>query len=155
MKRSGLHPIVSGAVGTYLAAAELVRRGYIVSALSQTAKGIDILAADPQTLRPLAVQVKTSQRGKRTWMLNVTHERIEDPALFYVFVDLPTKRRPVPVFCIVPSAVVASSITKEHADWLLGTSKKGNPHRANDMRLFRDADGDWVDKWDVLKADQR
>jgi len=56
MKHGKASNITKGTVGTYLAAGELVRQGFIVSALSQTAKGIDILAADPKTLRPLAIQ---------------------------------------------------------------------------------------------------
>jgi hypothetical protein len=154
MKRSGSANITTGAIGTYLVAAELVRQGFIVSALSQTAKGIDILAADPQMLRPLAIQVKTTKRKGRTWLLHQKSEAYTTPGLFYCFVTMPPGS--VPEFFVVPAAVVAQVAREIHRTFLSRPlSRKGRPPRDSAMRLFRDRDGKWLNRWDVLKVDQR
>jgi hypothetical protein len=152
MKRSGSANIRTGAIGTYLAAAELVRHGFIVSALSQTAKGIDILAAYPQTLRPLAIQVKTSRKGKREWMLRAAHENIHAPGLFYVLVDMP-QGKGRPEFYVVRSRIVAEHIKKSHRLWKKTPGKKGQAHGDSDIRVFRDPHGEWLNRWDVLRAE--
>jgi hypothetical protein len=153
MKRGGSANITTGTIGTYLAAAELVRHGFIVSALSQTAKGIDILAADPQTLQPLAIQVKTSRKGKREWMLRAAHEHIRAPGLFYILVDMPEGK--APEFHVVRSRVVADNIRKGHRRWKRRRGKHGQAHGVSDVRMFYDSYGKWLNRWDVLKADHQ
>lgn len=149
MKRSGLANIATGAIGTYLVAAELVREGFIVSALSQTAKGIDILAADPRTLRPLAIQVKTTERKGRTWLLNQKVESYTTPGLFYCFVAMP--RGSTPEFFVVPAAVVAQKAAEIHRAFLdRPVSAKGRPLRDSAMRLFRNREGEWLNRWEVM-----
>jgi hypothetical protein len=150
MKRSGSANITTGAIGTYLVAAELVRQGFIVSALSQTAKGIDILAADPQTLRPLAIQVKTTERKGRTWLLNQKVEVHTTPGLFYCFVSMPPGSPPE--FFVAPAAVVAQTAAEIHRVFLdRPLSARGRPPRDSAMRLFRDREGKWLNRWDVLR----
>jgi hypothetical protein len=151
-----LSNVTVGAVGTYLVAAELVRRGYIVSALSQTAKGIDILAADRQTLRPLAVQVKCSQRQPgRAWLMTRTHEQVRADGLFYIFVHLPRTNTAAPEFFVVPSRVVAAYVARSHRDWLRKPGRKGQQRRDSALRVFRDLEGRFLNRWDLLKASAR
>lgn len=142
MKRSSAPNITKGAIGTYLAAAELVRQGFIVSALSQTAKGIDILAADPETLRPLAVQVKTTTKKRREWMLNEKAEAYKTPGLFYCLVKISDDSKPE--FFVVPAKNVAKSVREGHRAFL----RRGGGD--NPIRIFRDAEGTWLNRWDVL-----
>ena len=151
-KRGGSGSITTGAIGTYLAAGELVRRGFIVSALSQTAKGVDILAFDAKTLWPVGIQVKATGHRSRVYLLRAAHERIYAPGLFYVFVNLPNAAKGWPAqFCVVPSKAVATYVRRSHAAWLKRRSRTGAKHRDSDMRLFRDPKGRWVDRWNLLK----
>ena len=142
MDKNKTSNITKGTIGTYLAAAELARRGFIVSALSQTAKGIDILAANPGTLAPVAIQVKTTTKKRAEWMLNHKAEDYTAPGLFYCLVKLADDGRAE--FFVVPSRVVATSVRASHRKWM----KAGG--RDSPIRLFRDPDGKWLDRWDVL-----
>ena len=134
--------ITKGAIGTYLAAAELARRGFIVSALSQTAKGIDILAARADTLAPVAIQVKTTTKKKPEWMLNHKAEEHTADGLYYCLVKLAADGPAE--FYVVPARVVARSVRVSHRKWV----KAGG--RDNPIRLFRDPDRKWRDRWDLL-----
>jgi hypothetical protein len=46
---------------------------------------------------------------------------------------------------------VAHSITTYHTTWLKTPGRKGQPHQDTNMRTFRDPDGQWLNRWDVLK----
>jgi hypothetical protein len=144
MPRADVSNITKGCIGTYLAAAELVRQGFIVSALSQTAKGIDILAAEPTTLRPLAIQVKTSTKNRREWMLSASAELYKTPGLFYCLVRMLDGS--APEFFVVPAGNIARSVRLGHRRFL----KRGG--RDNPIRLFRDTRGTWLNRWDVLRS---
>jgi hypothetical protein len=146
--RSKVPTIITGAVGTYVVAAELVRQGFIVSALSQTAKGIDILAADGQSLRPVAIQVKTAGVKRDGWIMRAHHETIRAPGLFYVFVSVSGA---VPDFYVVPAVTVARTIKREHAAWLQRTARDGTPHRDTPWRYFR-RNGAYKDAWHLLRG---
>src|SRR6266404_2470360 len=54
--------------GVFLVAAELAKRGYIVSPTSRNAFGADLLIADPECKKSFTVQVK-SQKGNPNFFL--------------------------------------------------------------------------------------
>ena len=62
---------MSGMRGVYLAAAELARRGYVVSPTSEAAAGADLLITDDSCQRAYSVQVKTITGGFNYWLLNL------------------------------------------------------------------------------------
>lgn len=113
-------------------------------------KNIDILVADAAG-RQFKVEVKTNLRlrtrgsihskliGKYVtdWQMDIKHEAIKDPRLFYCFVHIYTTRtEPLNYafrFFIVPSAVVAKYVRKEHRLWV--NDKPGR--RENKRRSFR------------------
>lgn len=61
---------LTGMTGVYLTAAELSRRGFIVSPTSRSAKGADLLVTDQCCLKTWSVQVKTNAKDRYTWRLS-------------------------------------------------------------------------------------
>ncbi len=60
-----------------------------------------------------------------------------------------------PEFYVVRSRIVADHIRKSHRLWKKTPDKKGRKHRFSDIRVFRDPDGEWLNRWDVLKANHQ
>ncbi|SRR6266496_4316959 len=136
--------------GEFAALSQLAIRGYVASMTLGNTKNIDILVFDPVTKRAYQVEVKTNyERRKRptvskcfgrfetSWQMDEKHEQIKDPDLFYCFVHINANREDPPKnsfrFFIVPSAVVAEYVRKEHQAWL----KDNSAHRTSPRRLFR------------------
>jgi hypothetical protein len=61
---------MTGMLGVYLAATELVRRGFIVSPTSRSAIGADLLVTDRSCRRAWSVQVKTNASMAKNWLVN-------------------------------------------------------------------------------------
>jgi hypothetical protein len=99
-----------GMQGVYLTAAELSRRGFIVSPTSRGAFGADLLVTDQRCRKAWSVQVKTTERPA-SWCLISTHakETASDTHI-YVFVSL---KDDCPDFMVVPSRVVAAHARRQ------------------------------------------
>jgi hypothetical protein len=98
---------VTGMRGVYLAAAELARRGFIVSPTSRSAHGTDLLVTDQNCKRAYSVQVKTktSPTGFGYWLLTKKSMKLVSKTHVYVFVQLPVEGGHTEFFCM-PSKVV-------------------------------------------------
>ena len=141
--------VLTGVSGEYFVAAELSRRGYIASITLRNTKGIDILASNQDTSKSVGIQVKTNHGKRKAWILNQKAENYFEENLFYIFVNLKgTNERPD--FYIVPSKVVAEYIEKSHREWLNTPGKKGKPHKDNPMRMFKDEEDQYLEKWGSL-----
>ena len=98
--------------GVYLVAAELTRRGFIVSVTSRSARGADILATDKKCQRAYSVQVKTNSGYANYWLVGKRSEQTASKSYIYIFVNLdkPIKEKKFdeeePEYFIVPSRVV-------------------------------------------------
>ena len=116
----------NGRVGEHYVLYRLIRERKDVNAVlaAPNTDTVDIHAAD-KAGKPFAVQVKT-KANRTCWQLGKVHEQIEDPGLFYAFVDLgwdfgvekpkknpPDIKDPPDVF-IVPSKVVARAVRLSH-----------------------------------------
>jgi hypothetical protein len=141
---------LSGASGEYYAAAELSRRGFLATITNRNAERIDILAAKPSSGRALKIQVKTIQGDKAKWVLSDKSEAHHGPDFYYIFVRLGSILER-PVFHVVPSEVVARSITTGHQKWLSGTKRDGSPRKDGSMRAFRDESGEFKEAWGILE----
>ena len=97
---------MSGMRGVYLAAAELARRGYVVSPTSRSAAGADLLITDDSCQRAYSVQVKTITGGFNYWLLNSKAGKVASRSHLYLFVDIRDAKGTVEYF-IVPSKAVA------------------------------------------------
>ena len=142
--------ILAGVSGEYYVAAELSRRGFIASISLRNTRGMDILATNQAGTRSVTIQVKTSQKKGANWLLNEKSESSASKTHFYVFVRLGgTEERAE--FHIVPSRVVARHVRKSHQRWLSKPGKGGKPHNDSNMRHFRDREGKYLEKWNILR----
>jgi hypothetical protein len=147
---NNLTSVLCGISGEYAAAAELTRRGLVASITLRNTRGIDILVSNADASKSAGVQVKTNQNGKRLWLLNRKAEDFHSRNLYYVFVCLkdPGTR---PDFFVVPSKDVARYVTRSHRRWLARPGQGGQAHRDTPMRQFKDPDGKYLERWDLLK----
>lgn len=139
-----------GRAGEFVVAFELERHGFTAAALFANAKDFDILAIDKKSDAEIAVQVKTSWNRTRQWVLAPKAEEIKRDNVFYVFVSL--NGGDVPSLYIVPSAIVADAVRKDHREWLKKKGPKGNAHHDNAIRKFRIVKDEYLDNWDVLRT---
>ncbi len=143
--------IQTGVSGEYFVAAELSRRGYVASLTLRNTRGIDILVSNRDATKSVGIQVKTSQGRRAHWLLNKKAEADLAENLFYVFVCLPKVESPV--FYVVPREVVVRYVRESHRKWLGTPGRGGRRHVDNDMRNFKDPEGSYKDRWDLLGLD--
>jgi|SRR6185503_4046343 len=148
-QRSRLSTGLSGIAGEYFVAAELSRRGYVASITLRNTRGIDILASNSDATRSVGIQVKTKQGRGAEWMLNQKVETLDlAKNLFFVFVCL--NDLDGPDYYIVPRKTVITYARDHHAEWLRTPRRDGGAHRDSTMRKFRDPEGDYRERWDIL-----
>ena len=79
---------ITGMRGVYLVAAELSKRGFIVSPTSRSAVGADLLITDQKCKKAYSVQVKTNVRTHTFWLIGKkTRESVSDSHV-YVLLSL-------------------------------------------------------------------
>jgi hypothetical protein len=96
---------MTGMLGTYLAAAELTNKGFIVSITSRNARGSDLFATDQNYKKAYSIQVKTNRKAAGFWLINSDFRRIVARTHVYIFINLRGDQRPD--YYVVPSRVVA------------------------------------------------
>lgn len=136
-----------GNAGEYFVAEELERRGFTVGVPMSNVKDYDILCINKNG-KQFALQVKTTSFGNNKWILSSKNEKIIDENVFYIFVHLHQLDKPT--YYIVPSRVVADTISKELTAWLNKPSKNGELHKDNNIRTIRFSDDIFLEKWDYL-----
>jgi hypothetical protein len=94
--------------GVYFTAAELSRRGYIVSATSRSARGADLLVTDQSCLNAWSVQVKTNAKKRNSWQVGREDALVVSQTHLFVFVTLNGRNRPS--FMVVSSSDVADKV---------------------------------------------
>ena len=95
---------LTGMTGVYLVAAQLSRRGFVVSPTSRSAHGVDLLASTPNGIRTLAFEVKTNGRSFSFWLLGKKANQIKARSQYDVLVNL---RKGIEEYFVVPSRIVA------------------------------------------------
>lgn len=132
--------------GEFAVLSQLALRGYDANMTLGNTKGVDILVSHPVTNEMYQLEVKTNFRNSRNqpsksklfgdsvsgWMMNLKHETIVAPNLFYCFVNI-GKDTSVFKFYIVPSKVVAKYVKESHQLWLDADKN----HKNTPMRIFR------------------
>ncbi len=137
-----------GSAGEYFVAAELERRGYTVALPMAHTPNFDILAIHRESGQQVAIQVKTTSYNHKKWTLKQSNEKLIMDNMIYIFVSL--KGLGQPEYHIVPSSVVAKSITESHKKWLATPGKNGQRHNDNAIRNFLDEEDQYLDKWENL-----
>lgn len=128
---------ITGVAGEYFVAAELSRRGWIVTITLKNTPNIDIIATTRDGLRTLNIQVKTrSIRNRQGWILTKGIETLVSNNNFYIaFVDL-TGINEKPDYYLIPKNLFAKWIAKRHQDWLITPGRLGQAHVDNSLRTF-------------------
>jgi len=147
---SKLTSILAGVSGEYFVAAELSRRGFIASISLRNTRGIDILVTNQEGSKSFTIQCKTSQKKNKKWVLSDKSETFFSENHFYVFVSLGNLEEQ-PDFHIVPSKVVAETISKSHREWLNSLGKSGQKRNDSSMRNFLDKDDIYLGRWELLR----
>ena len=141
--------ISTGNAGEYFVAGELERHGFTVAVPMSNVKDFDILSISRTSYKQYAIQVKTTGYKQKKWTLGKKNETLIGDNIYYVFVSL--NEMDYPEYHIVPSKIVAETITREYQQWLKTPGKKGQPHKDNNIRKFSDPDDIYLDKWDFLE----
>lgn len=124
-----------GNCGEYFVAAELERRGFTAAVPMSNTKSFDVLAINKSNDKQIALQVKANHTSKKTWTLSEKNETLFGENIYYVFVCLNEKESPD--YYILPSYIVAMSISKSHTDFLNGiTTKDGRKGTDTKIRKF-------------------
>ena len=145
---------LTGVAGEHFAAAELTRRGFLVTLTRGNAPGVDLLAYHPETQRTVAIQVKTALGSKQKrghWIMNQKDEDQESVrSQVFIFVYLPKELEQPPEYTVVPSTTVAQIIFNDHQAWQGSPGAKGQQRNATPMRQFKDPEGKFLGKWDTI-----
>ena len=133
MTKSKPSPNSIALAGEFAALSQLALGGYDANLTLGNTKNVDILVSDPNSDRMYRLEVKTTGyrragggAGKRSrlfgynfeWLLSEKHEEIDDPSLFYCFVNITGDEGTSFRFFIVPSKVVATYAKAQHRFWL-------------------------------------
>jgi hypothetical protein len=105
---------MTGMRGVYLVAAELAKRGFIVSPTSRSARGADLLVTDQWCTHAWSVQVKTNSKPTGFWLLNKDAGDINSDSHIYVFVNLKANDERLEFF-VVPGPTVVRVMRKDTA----------------------------------------
>ena len=139
---------MTGMQGVYLVAAELTKRGLIVSPTSRSSFGADLLVTDQECKQAWSVQVKTNHGRPSFWLLNKHSSKMKSPTHIYVLVNLgqknPRQRRLGPDFYVVPSRILALR--------MYVTPPRGRTHSIF-YAINRDKVGKYKDNWIAFGRD--
>jgi hypothetical protein len=142
---------LTGIAGTYYLAAELSRRGYVALVTIKNTSAVDLIVSSQENFNSIGIQVKTSQINKNQgWILSSKNENLVSENIIYVFVNLKTDNAR-PDFHIVPSKIVAETITNKHKKWLETLGKNDQPHNDSAIRTFYDNENIFKEKWDLIE----
>lgn len=140
--------VLTGVTGEYYVAAELSRRGHIASITLRNTRGVDILCSNGDASKSVGIQVKSKTGIGRSWILGEKADTYHAPNLFYVFVNIIDEKHPE--YTIVPSKVVATHTSESHSNYLATPNRKGGTHKDSSMRIFRDAEEKYLERWDLF-----
>jgi len=134
---------MTGMQGVYLVAAELTKRGMIVSPTSRGSFGADLLVTDAKCKKAWSVQVKTNYARPKFWLLNKNSKKTASTSHVYVLVNLgqATEKQPrsPPDFYIVSSRVISEYM-------FIGTAKTGTRFPVISLKDVVE----YKDKWTVF-----
>jgi hypothetical protein len=100
---------LTGMRGVFLVAAELSKRGFIVSPTSRSALGADILATDQNCCATFSVQVKTNAKNATFWLIGAKAQTAVSRTHIYVLVNIRDNTRSGDLvdYYVVPSRHLA------------------------------------------------
>jgi len=122
IKRSG---ILTGTAGVYFVASQLAAKGFHAAPTFGNAPHVDILVGLPDGAATISIQVKTALRALRyrgkvgnkqpdhyEWDVGERSAKLNQPDLFFAFVDLKGATDKMPDVFIVPSKVIYNAFKR-------------------------------------------
>lgn len=136
---------LTGAAGEHLVLSRLLSRGVLAALAPRGARKADVLVNFLDGRSPALIQVKSRQSGSDGgWHMSEKHETQTEEDLFFCFVNFePTS----PTVHVIPAAVVAEVIKKDHQIWLDTPGKQGQAHNPTPMRRIRPKPFGQEDNW--------
>jgi len=134
--------------GSKFVAEELSQRGFKTS-VSYGKNSVDFHASKLSNNKVFDLQVKTTQSGRRSWVLHGKDELNSYDNLFYVFVLLKVEPER-PEYFIVPGKQVAETLSIGYTKWISTPGRNGQKHNYSDVRKFNDPKGIYLERWDLL-----
>ena len=131
-------PNLTGAAGEYYAMCQLLRLGYIAALAPIGVPNADIVVTDADGNKLSAIQVKARRNigADRGWHMKPKHEKLISSSLVYCFVQFDLDLKASPSCWIVPSNIVADTLTRSHQAWLGTPGRNGRSHQDHAMRRF-------------------
>ena len=129
---------ILGAAGEHYVMYHLLRRDLIAALAPVGVPNADIIVTDKIGKRLCAVQVKV-RRDLGTdggWHMSEKHQGIKSANIFYCFVDFGNSLADHPKTWVVPSAIVARSLSVSHQKWLGMPGRNGRAHKDSSFRRF-------------------
>ena len=138
-----------GNAGEYFVAGELERHGLTVAVPMSNTKDFDILAINRTSYNQYAIQVKTTGKVKKDWLLNNINKMIYKENIIFIFVCLNGMKKPE--YHIVPSEIVYKK-RDDYNNWINTPGKNGKLHDPQSNKIhFKDNENIYLDKWDYLQ----
>lgn len=114
---------------------ELCRRGYAAVVTLGNTPDTDILCSNIAGTKFVYIQVKTFVPGSRTCTVGKKAERDFGENFFWILGGIPKPDTNVSFeYYIIPASVTAKSVVESNQLWLKSPGKKGQDHKANDVR---------------------
>jgi hypothetical protein len=140
---------LTGAAGEHLVLSRLLSRGMLAAQAPRGARKADVLVNFLDGRSPSLIQVKSRQFGSDGgWHMSEKHESQTEEDLFFCFVNFEPQS---PTVHVVPAAVVAEVVKKDHQIWLKTPGSKGQAHNPSVMRRIRpqasSQEVGWMDKY--------
>lgn len=126
---------ILGAAGEYYAMSQLLRRGFIAALAPAGVPNADIVVTDREGGRLCSIQVKARRDvgSDGGWHMSKKHEALVSERLLYCFIDFGKSHTAEVKAYVLPSRVVAETLSESHKRWLAIPGKMG-PHKDTDMR---------------------
>ncbi len=155
MKKKASNTLV-GSAGEYYVCAEICRRGNLALITMKNNPLYDVIAANPDGSRAVAIQVKTrSIENKQGWKLgkDITMKK-NNPELFVILVNL--KENGLPEFYIYEYDVLAERVERNYREYLSiprkdGTKRKDVAFRWHDENFFTEDDKKRKNNWELIE----
>ena len=136
---------LTGAAGEHLVLSRLLARGILAAQAPRGARKADVLVNFLDGGSPALIQVKSRQFGPDGgWHMSEKHESQTEEDLFFCFVNFEPLS---PTVHVIPAAVVAEVVRKDHQIWLETPGQKGQAHQPSVMRRIKPKSSSQEDGW--------
>lgn len=135
-KPETVNSTILGAAAEHYVMCQLLRQDMIAALAPTGVPNADIIVSDKVGSRAAAIQVKARRDigADGGWHMKAKHEMMSEPLLFYCFVDFGKGLADAPKCWVMPSRVVADTLSRSHIAWLEMPGKGGKAHNDHDMR---------------------